>query len=178
VLGRWVGLWQSTTLIFTQTHIKLMIKNVMTKYPNDPTLKKWKHTLKVATDGLTMLHSWVLIYPLKIHTEANASRIQFNSPLYYFIIHFMTDWQCTICGMWLILMKWKHTLKVAKWQTHHASFMTHDYINHFDISINTTKGKPTKISHIPISHNFHQPPTKNLSASITNFRMCFRVEST
>jgi hypothetical protein len=58
--------------------------------------------------------------------------------------------------MRLVLMKWKHTLKVAKRQTHRVSFMTHDYINRFDISINTTKAEPTKISHILISHNFHR----------------------
>ncbi len=107
------------------------------------------------TDSPCFLHEFWYIHK-KSTTEANASKIWFNSPLFYFIIHFMTDKQCTICGMQLILMKWKHTLKVAKWQTHRASFVTHDYINCFDISINTTKGEPMKISHILMSHNFHQ----------------------
>jgi hypothetical protein len=66
--------------------------------------------------------------------EANASKIQFNSSLYYFMIPFMTDKQCTVCGMHFILMKWKHTLKVAKRQTHHTSFMS------FDISIKVHHG--------------------------------------
>jgi hypothetical protein len=76
--------------------------------------------------------------------EANASKIWFNLFLYYFMIHFMADKQCTVCGMWLVLIKWKHTLKVTKQQTHHTSFMTHDCIKHFDISINTTKVNPQK----------------------------------
>jgi hypothetical protein len=63
--------------------------------------------------------------------EANASKIQFNSSLYYFIIHFMTDKQCTVCGMHLLLMKWKHTLKVTKRQTHWCtSFMSSIKIHH------------------------------------------------
>jgi hypothetical protein len=38
-------------------------------------------------------------------TEANASKIQFNSSLYHFMIPFVTDKQCTVCGMGFILMK-------------------------------------------------------------------------
>jgi hypothetical protein len=55
------------------------------------------------------------------------------SIILWFILWLTNRW--AVCGIQLVLMKWKHTLKVTKWQTHTASFMTHDYINHFDISI-------------------------------------------
>jgi hypothetical protein len=119
-------------------------------------LMKWKHTLKVTKQQTH--HASFMSFDISIKkstTEGNASKIWFNSPLYYFIIHFMTDWQCTICGMRLVLMKWKHTL--LKSQNDRLTVLPLWLMTtyHFDISINTTKGEPMKISHILISHNFH-----------------------
>jgi hypothetical protein len=118
-------------------------------------LMKWKHTLKVSKRQTHRTSFMSFNISIKVHhgSKCLQDSIQF-SPL-LFIIYLMTDWWCTICVMQLVLMKWKHTLKVTKWQTHRVSFMTHDYINRFDISINNTKAEPTKISHILISHNFH-----------------------
>jgi hypothetical protein len=175
--------------------------------PSHPLQKPLHSLCKWFLWSILLLHfqqvkgkSWSITM-MESTTEANATKIQFNSSLYYFMIHFMTDKQCRVCGMCLVLMKWKHTLKVTKWQqthrtsfmsfdvsikihhgskrlqdliqftpllfynsfhdgwwcticgmwlvlmkwTHSAYFMTHDYINHFNISINTTEmGNPQK----------------------------------
>ncbi len=108
--------------------------------PSHP-LQKPHHSLcKWFLWSILLLHfqqvkgkSWSITM-MESTTEANASKIQFNSSLYYFMIPFMTDKQCTVCGMCFVLMKWKHTLKVAKWQTHCTSFMS------FDISIKVHHG--------------------------------------
>jgi hypothetical protein len=52
--------------------------------------------LKGKSQSITMMEST---------TEANPSKIQFNSSLYYFMIHFVTDKQCTVCGMHFVLIK-------------------------------------------------------------------------